>query len=104
MKLKNQQISISDFSKHLFWDVDIESIDFIKHKRYIINRVMQYGLFKDWQLIMKVYGLHTITDTAKTIRDLDMKSMEFLSLLSGIPREEFVCYTMKQLLPRHWDF
>lgn len=104
MKSKNQHINISDFSKHLFWDVNANTLDFSDHKKYIINRVMQYGLYKDWQNILQIYGLNSITNTAKKIRDLDKKSMEFLSLLSDVPREEFVCYTITQSIPKHWDF
>ena len=97
-------IKISDFSKHLFWDVDVNTLDFSDHKKYIVNRVMQYGFYKDWQNILQIYGLDSITDTARKIRDLDMKSMEFLSLLSNVPREDFVCYTLTQSNPKHWNF
>ncbi len=99
-----QQISFTDFSKHLFWDIDAKKLDFIKYKHYVINRVMQYGFYKDWKNILQFYGLDTITDTAKKIRDLDMKSMEFLSLLSNVPKEDFECYTTTQSNPKHWNF
>jgi hypothetical protein len=90
------------FSQHLFWDIDINTLDFSKHKAYIVNRVMQYGLFNDWKIILEIYGLSSITDIAKNIRDLDQKSMEFLSLLSNIPREDFLCYTQMPSTQKHW--
>ncbi len=99
-----KQVSHLDFSKHLFWDIDAKTLDFIKHKQYVINRVMQYGLYKDWKNILHFYGLDTITDTAKNIRDLDMKSMEFLSLLSNVPKDDFVCYTTTRSNQKHWNF
>jgi len=101
MPAQNPDIK-KQFSQHLFWDIEINTLDLFKHKTYIVNRVMQYGLFKDWQIILQIYGLKSITDTAKNIRDLDQKSMAFLSLLSNIPREDFLCYTQKQLTQKHW--
>ena len=35
-------------------------------------------------------------------RDLDIKSITFISLLSKIPKEKFLCYTTKQLNLKHW--
>lgn len=35
---------IAQFSKHLFWDVKREDIDMEKHSRYIIKRVLEYGI------------------------------------------------------------
>lgn len=100
----NKQIKISDFSKHLFWDVDSEKLDLDKSKWYIIKRTLNYGLMNDWKLIYNYYGIEKIADSAKNYRDLDIRSASYISLLSNIPLEEFRCYTMKQLLPKHWDF
>lgn len=97
-------INIEDFSKHLFWDVDKNTLDLEKHKRYIINRVLDYGLMKDWRLIHEYYGIDRIGEIATEIRDLDPKSLSFVSLLSGIPIDKFRCYTNKQLSPPHWHF
>lgn len=35
---------INSMSPHLFWDVDVNSIEFDKHKAYIVQRVLEYGL------------------------------------------------------------
>jgi len=102
--MSKQQIKISDFSPHLFWDVNKKNLDFEKHKTYIVNRVMQYGLYRDWKNIKQIYGLNQITEIAKNIRDLDKKSLAFLSLLSGEPKNAFRCYTQTQSMPKHWDF
>ena len=46
--------AITDFSPHLFWDVNPESLDMEKHKKYIIGRTLDYGLTKDWRLIVSI--------------------------------------------------
>ncbi|NOZ34215.1 MAG: hypothetical protein GXO80_02830 [Chlorobi bacterium] len=102
--MNKQQIKISDFSPHLFWDVNKKELDFEKHKTYIVNRVMQYGLYRDWKNIKQIYGLSQITEIAKNIRDLDKKSLAFLSLLSGESQNTFRCYTQTQSMQKHWNF
>lgn len=91
-------------SPHLFWDIDINKIDFSRSKKLIIHRVLDYGLISDWKTILNIYGINEIATIAVTIKDLDKKSMSFISLLSGIPADNFLCYTTKQSIPKHWDF
>jgi hypothetical protein len=47
---------LNNLSPHLFWDVDMNSLDFKKSKKLIIQRVLDYGLIGDWQIIFKTYG------------------------------------------------
>ncbi len=47
--MNKNNISPKDFSPHLFWDVDVESLDLEQHKLYLIRRVMEYGKLNDWQ-------------------------------------------------------
>lgn len=96
--------SIANFSQHLFWDIDKNKLDFEKSQKFIIQRVLDYGLINDWQIIYNYYGLKKIGEISTTIRDLDKKSISFIATLSNIPRENFLCYTTKQSTPKHWDF
>jgi hypothetical protein len=97
-------ISIMQLSPHLFWDVDREKIDFIKNKKWLVHRVLEYGLLKDWVLINKYYGIEEIAQIAVQLKDLDNKSMSFISVLSKIPKGKFLCYNTRQLKPGHWNF
>ncbi|MCF8297644.1 MAG: hypothetical protein K9J13_08900 [Saprospiraceae bacterium] len=96
--------SIANFSQHLFWDIDKNKLDFEKSQKFIIQRVLDYGLINDWQIIYNYYGLKKIAEITTTIRDLDKKSISFIATLANIPRENFLCYTTKQSTPKHWDF
>ena len=97
-----QKINIHDFSKHLFWDIDRTKLDFDKNKHTIIQNVLDYGLINDWTIIYNYYGINKIANTMIDTRDLDIKSITFISLLSKIPKEKFLCYTTKQLNLKHW--
>ena len=48
---------MEQFSPHLFWDVRKEDIDLDAHAQYVIQRVLEYGLLGDWNLIKSYYGL-----------------------------------------------
>lgn len=78
-------------------------LDIDKNKDIIIQRVMQYGVFSDWIIIYKFYGLKTITDVTKKLRDLNDKSVYFISNLSNVPIDSFLSYTTKQSIKKHSD-
>ena len=78
--------------------------DFEKNKKWLVQRVLEYGLLKDWLIIYKYYGISKIAQIAMQLKELDDKSLSFISLLSDIPKEKFLCYTTKQLIPKHWNF
>ena len=98
------KFNIKNLSQHLFWDIDIENLEAEKNKILVIQRVLKYGLLSDWQQIYRYYGIIEIAETATKIRDLDLKSASFISLLSNIPKDRFLCYSIRQSTPRHWDF
>lgn len=102
--MKEKEYHISDFSPHLFWDVNRDKLDWEKNRSQIIMRVMEYGLLNDWKLIQHKYGLKQIGDICKELRSLDDRSLGFISSLTGISKESFRCYIMKQSIPRHWNF
>ncbi|MCF6243053.1 MAG: hypothetical protein L3J74_17145 [Bacteroidales bacterium] len=99
-----QPPKIKNFSKHLFWDVNPEQLDMDKNKQFIIQRVLEYGLFEDWTIIYKYYGIDVIFYSIKDIRDLDKKAASFIASLAGKKNEDFLCYTTKQSTTMFWDF
>ncbi len=97
------ELQINQFSSHLFWDVDSSNINFEKNKTWLIQRVLEYGLINDWMLISEYYGIDDIAQTAILLKHLDKKSVSFISALSGIPKEKFLCCTTSQLTPKYWN-
>ena len=97
-------IKLEHFSKHLFWDVNINELDFQKNKKMIIHRVLDYGLIDDWWIIKKYYGIVQIAEIAVTIKDLDKKSASFIAAITKIPKEKFLCYSTRQSTPELWNF
>lgn len=95
---------IERFSPHLFWDTDRDKLDWSQHKTFIVERVLEYGLLPDWQLIRSLLSVSEIAELAKNMRQLDPRTLSFISTISNTPKEEFRCYTTKQSIPAHWNF
>ncbi len=92
------------FSKHLFWDIDIDDLDLDKHESYVINRVLDYGLMNDWRLIKKYYGLDRIKNVALDIRSMFPESLAFIANITHTPENLFRCYEQIQSPNPHWNF
>lgn len=103
-KMKNKNLDIKTLSRHLFWDVDVNTLTFDKNKAFIVKRVLDYGLMKDWDLLYQNLGISEIAKIALNIKDLDPRSLSFISSLSKIPKEKFRCYAFQQSIPPHWNF
>lgn len=97
-------IRMENYSPHLFWDVDKKDLILNQYKELLVKRVLGYGTMSDRKQINLDLGLKQITLIALQIRDLDPKGANLISLLSGIPIEEFRCYTFQQLNPGRWNF
>jgi hypothetical protein len=92
------------FSQNLFWDVDASALNMEENKRFIIQRVLEYGIRSDWEIIKKSYGINTIAEEMQKVRTLERTSLSFISAITNIPVKKFKCYTSKQQKAPHWNF
>ncbi len=93
-----------NFLPSIFWDIDISSIDWDAHARFVIQRVVQRGRIEDWIVLKKMYGLDKIKTELLLARNLDSKTLHFFSTYFDIPKQNFRCYTMKQSFQGHWNY
>ncbi len=90
--------------KELFWDVDPQNIDLIKHQSFILQRVLNYGTLDNLQELISVYGIKKIKSAVCQLKNLSNKSLNFVSFFFSIPKEQLKCYTKKQLSQTHWNY
>jgi hypothetical protein len=95
---------IYKLSAHLFWDVNQEEFSWDDHKAFIVGRVLDYGLWEDWKILNRIITIQEIAEIASNLRNLNPRSLAFISELSKKPIEEFKCYTTMQSIPPHWNF
>ncbi|MFK7972069.1 MAG: hypothetical protein AB8F95_17000 [Bacteroidia bacterium] len=81
---------------YLFWDTDLDSIDFSENARFIIQRVIQKGSLEDWVTIKEYYGLEFIKKEILLMRNLDARTHTFFSAYFGISKYDFRCYFLNK--------
>ncbi len=95
---------ITSLSPHIFWDVDVQSVDVEKNGIFVLQRVLQYGVLKDWLLLKSIMGVDNIKAFAVQLPNLDDVSISFLSNLYKIDKSEFKCYKNKQSNQNYWSY
>ncbi len=88
----------------LFWDIDVKTIDFEKHRSSIIERILMRGRLEEFREMLLFYGRDVVKNVVLDARYLDKYSLAFCSAIFHIPITEFRCYKLAQLSPQHWDF
>ncbi len=91
-------------SENLFWDVDINDIDYEQYSQHVINRVLLRGNLNDWYEIKEFYGLARIKHDVLEMRYLDQRSLSFCSTYFDLPKTEFKCYNTPQSIQQLWNF
>ena len=84
--MNRNELDITALSPHLFWDVDVNKMDILKNKQMIVQRVLELGLLADWILIEKYFGVAEIAEIAMNLKEMDSKSLAFISVLANKPK------------------
>lgn len=64
--------------KTLFWDTDTSTIDMVKNKRYVIERILKFGNLADYSWLKNIYSANEIRKVITRDRsELDKRSLNF---------------------------
>jgi len=69
----------------LLWEYDLDIFDFDQSKEIVIERVIQRGNLKDWQVVFKVYGRDALLHTAEHSKQLSGRDRNFTKILINSP-------------------
>ena len=93
-----------NLSKVSFWDVDFDALDYEKDKFFIIDKVMNFGLWKDFLEILKFYGKDTIREEIVKSPYLKKDVLNFACSYLNLNPDQFTCYKRRQLNRELWPF
>jgi hypothetical protein len=79
-------------SQYLFWDCNVNMLDPNIDKKLILERVFARGTENDEKEIFNYYGKKTIKNTILDIKYFDKKTLNYLSIIFGVSKENFKCY------------
>lgn len=68
-KKSKSKIAKPDIRKVLFWDTDVEKIDWIKQRKALIKRVFERGNKSEIETIIQFYGKEIVKEELKTIEN-----------------------------------
>lgn len=91
-------------SRRIFWDVDYDTLDYDSDRFFIIDKVMNYGLWDDFVAIMAYYGEDVVRQEIVNSSYLKKDVLNFLCFYLNLQPSDFQCYTTRQLQEPHWDF
>ncbi len=90
--------NIINQSKRLFWDKSSLNPEIDKY--VIAERILEWGTQSEVQTAFSFYGTDFITRVVKESRNLSPKTVNYFSLIFGIPREVTRCFS--DALPPIW--
>ena len=92
------------FSQHLFWDIDVEKLDIDRYPAFVIQRVLEYGSWTDWEQVRSYYSLQTIKDVTMNLRTLSPIALSYIAMYTNTDKKDYRCYKLAQLHQTHWNF
>ncbi len=72
---------VSEGFKSLFWDSSVDKIDINANKKYIIERILEYGDTEPVKWMFATYPLLEVKKVLKESRVLSKKSSDFWGLV-----------------------
>jgi hypothetical protein len=87
----------------LFWEYELEDIDWIAMRTLVLQRVIERGRMDDFYAALNLYGLNGFKEGIKNIPYLNAKDIAFVCTVFGIKKRELKCYIQKQLRQKHWN-
>ncbi len=78
-------------SPHLFWDAHPEEVDLERHAPWLVKRVLEYGRWQDWRILVATYGKDRLAEIVVGIRSLDPKAAAFCRVFFSLPASALRC-------------
>ncbi len=88
----------------IFWDVDYTKLDFELRANFIIERVFERGDVQDIRNCRQFYGEEKVVETLLSAKYLTEHTLYFVSTIFDIPKDQFRCYSLKQLNPELFPY
>ena len=92
---ENKSELLSQLTKAAFWNYDLNSFDYIRDKKIIIERILDAGLENDEIIMWKLYSYDDIKDIAVNMEYLDEDMVTYMAFVLKIKEEDFRCYGKK---------
>ncbi len=93
-----------DIATRLFWDIDVQAVDYDRDSLMVMERVLNYGNWADVKAIINYYGRQKMKEEVVKMADLKKDTLSFLCVLLHLSPENFSCYNRRQSQPHYWHY
>jgi hypothetical protein len=101
MKMEDKK---PQFSKRIFWDVDVNLLDYDNKANFIIQRVFERGDIEDIRKCRRYYGDKKVANALLNAKFLPLHTIYLSSAIVGRPLTDFRCYKPKQSTQEHFPY
>lgn len=85
--------------RRIFWDVDVDKLDYDAKANFVIERVIERGDVDDIRNCRRYYGDEKVREALLNAKFLPLSRIYLASAVIDRPIEAFRCYTLRQLHP-----
>jgi len=91
-KLMKSDCLLPDHFRVYFWDIPFTGREFLDWPEYAIERVLEYGQWKDVRLLREIAGDQAIANVVKTSRNLSPRTVNMWAILLNISKRDTTCF------------
>jgi len=89
-------------SNKAFWDIEFSKLNPEKSALFIMQKVFNYGSWSDQMALLQFYGIERTKKEILHAAYLKEPVISFLCTIFQLEKQDFKCYTAKQLHPLPW--
>jgi hypothetical protein len=82
-------------TKAVFWNCDIDKLDYLRDKNFIIKRIIDAGLENDEIIMWRLYSYDDIKNVALNMEDMHEEAVTYMAFVLKVKESEFKCYKKK---------
>ena len=86
---------LQDLTGGLFWNTDVNILDYVRDKEYIIKRILDAGLENDEIIMWKLYSYKDIKKVALNMEYLHKDTVTYMSFVLKVKETKFKSYNKK---------
>lgn len=90
------------FARRIFWDINMDLLDYDKRAAFIIPRVFERGDIEDIRECRRYYGDEIVANALLNTKFLPLHTTYLAAAVIDRPLTDFRCYKPKQSNPGHY--
>ena len=83
--------SVPQYLRWLFWDTDPSTLDLERHRKYVIERVLEFGNDAAYRWLLATFSQEDIVAVVKTSSRISRRTAVMMANFYGLSKGEVHC-------------